>query len=685
MQIRIFIRIALVVAFLSFVSFAAVAQKFQEPTKEELQMAADPKAPGAPAVYLYREETTDNYSHFVSVYARIKVLTELGKEWATVEVPYSGGGAPPKIEGRTIHSDGTVIPLQSVGADLLLTRSARNHVNARTFNLPSVEVGSILEYRWTLPTGESTVSGVTNDMQGFLDSALAGSIPYWDVQQEIFVHREHFYYNPKGDLERNVTGNQDIIHYNADGEIANYLLYSARLPAGAKVQSSPKQDYTLDVTDVPASLHEANAPPELGMRFGVRFYYSPYLNSDVYWTDEGKKWGKEIDHFAELSNDLKAAAAQIIAGAATDEEKARKLYDAIQALNNTAFSRDLSSVERARAGMRRDVRSAAQVWSEKSGSRNEIAVLYLALARAAGLQANAMAVADRDVRIFDPGYLALDQLTVILVVLEIDGKPIYVDPGEKFAPFGQLRWSHTLCGGLLESPTGVNHDGVTPPNNTKDAITAHAADLTIDAQGNMTGTVKMLVNGPEALRWRQLNLTADKGEVQKQLAESLHALLPKGMQSEVVAVQGLETSAGYVSTTAKVSGPLGTVTGKRLLLPGFFFSTGAPPHFVAEEKRESAVDLHYADQVIDDVVYHLPAGYVVESAPQPVQLPWPDHAALVIKTQAGPGTIDIKHIFARAFVLLEAKEYPALRDYYQKIATNDQQQVVLMQATAAGN
>ena len=97
---------------------------------------------------------------------------------------------------------------------------------------------------------------------------------------------------------------------------------------------------------------------------------------------------------------------------------------------------------------------------------------------------------------------------------------------------------------------------------------------------------------------------------------------------------------------------MGNATGKRLLLPGFFFSTGAHVPFVADEKREAPVDLHFADQEIDDVVYHLPAGYAVESAPQPVQLPWPEHAALVVKTQPGSGTIDIKHIFARAFVML---------------------------------
>jgi hypothetical protein len=99
---------------------------------------------------------------------------------------------------------------------------------------------------------------------------------------------------------------------------------------------------------------------------------------------------------------------------------------------------------------------------------------------------------------------------------------------------------------------------------------------------------------------------------------------------------------------------------------------------VTEEKRELPIDLHYAEQVIDDVVYHLPTGFSVESAPSATQLPWPDHAVLVVKTTPGTGTFDIKHIFARAFVLLNAKEYPALRGYYQKVATSDQQQLLLV-------
>ena len=686
MRIHLCAGVALMLAALSLPP-ACAAQKFQEPTKEELQMTSDPKAPGAPAVFLYLQSETDNRNHFQSFYARIKVLTEKGKEWATVEVPYIPGYMdPPIIEGRTIHADGTVIPLAGKASDLLVYKNHNNHVHAAVFNLPSVEVGSILEYKWSLPMtgGGGNVTGIVDQAdEGYYASAVAGvSDPVWDVQQPIYVRKAHFYWNPYNDLETDVLGSE-LDHY-VDGERAHYILFTQRLPAGFTTTRSPKGDYTLDIQDVPAFQNEANAPPEKSLLYRVRFYYTPYLSAEVYWDNEIKRWSKRLNDFAYQSSAIKNAARQITAGADTAEAKARKLYDAVQALDNTDFTRAKSEAERQQLHLKKALKKAEDVWSEKSGSGNDIAALYLALARAAGLQADGLQVVDRNRRIFDPGFLSLQQLDSLLVVLHIDGKDIYLDPGEKLCPFGQLQWTHLLAGGLEENAKGPVY---TPPNATKDAITARAADLTLDAQGGVAGTVKILMNGPAALHWRQLNLTTDLEEVKKQFNESLRGLLPPGVSGEVAGFQGLDTSAGYLSAAVKVAGQLGNSTGKRLLVPAFFFSTGAHAQFVSEEKREAAVDLHYAEQVIDDAVYHLPAGFTVESAPQPAQLPWPDHATLVVKTAPGPGTIDIRHTFARFFVFLDPKEYPALRDYYQKIAASDQQQLVLAPAAAgaAGN
>ena len=61
------------------------------PSPEELSMTSQPEVPGAPAVYLFREETTDDKLHMFSIYVRLKILNELGKEKGNVEINYYRG------------------------------------------------------------------------------------------------------------------------------------------------------------------------------------------------------------------------------------------------------------------------------------------------------------------------------------------------------------------------------------------------------------------------------------------------------------------------------------------------------------------------------------------------------------------------------------------------------------------
>ena len=54
----------------------ARADQWTTPTADELSMTSQPEVPGAPAVYLFREETTVDDLHMFSIYVRLKVLTE---------------------------------------------------------------------------------------------------------------------------------------------------------------------------------------------------------------------------------------------------------------------------------------------------------------------------------------------------------------------------------------------------------------------------------------------------------------------------------------------------------------------------------------------------------------------------------------------------------------------------------
>lgn len=145
--------------FLAVVSPAFVYAQFQQPNNEELKMTSDAKAPEADAVYFDIEQVANDPLHYQSYYARIKVLTEKGKELATVTLPYlRGTDKIADIKGRTIHADGTVIPLTVKPEDLLSEKSGNRQFGRIVFTLPSVEVGSILEYHYQIQYDDNVFS-----------------------------------------------------------------------------------------------------------------------------------------------------------------------------------------------------------------------------------------------------------------------------------------------------------------------------------------------------------------------------------------------------------------------------------------------------------------------------------------------------------------------------------------------
>ena len=121
-------------------------------------------------------------------------------------------------------------------------------------------------------------------------------------------------------------------------------------------------------------------------------------------------------------------------------------------------------------------------------------------------------------------------------------------------------------------------------------------------------------------------------------------------------------------------------------MPGLFFESRARHPFVAQDKRTIPVDVEYARMVKDDVTYHLPGGFSVESGPQATDVPWPNHAALKIASAPVAGGMQVVRTMAYNFTILDPKEYGGLHDFYQKVATADQQPMVLTRtAVAKGN
>jgi hypothetical protein len=701
--------------FLRLVLFLCVAAvpvasygQFQPPSKEELSMIADPKAPGAAAVYLDREETTDDPHHFSTVYARVKVLTEAGKELATVHVTYRrnfifhasgnnssrmgsgtathwdapsvnhlGEDAPNSIdsfnvetevtaiEGRTIHPDGTVVPLSGSPADLLVVKKGRNETNDISFTLPSVEVGSILEYRYQVRYDRFEQA------------------PSWQVQQPFYVHKAHYVFIPaeKFSPERNrnlgSSGVEDSALTDAHGESMTDIREAAVLPTGAEVKYEASGRYTLDVADIPAIPSEPFGPAMEGQIYQVNFFYTPTPDEKQFWQKEMGYWSKALNQYISPTSALQNAVAEIITPSDSQIDKARKIYAIVQRIENIDFTSD------GEPGVFSDWIPAGRVdkvLEEKKGTSNQIAFLYLGLARVAGLNARPERIASRSHRIFSPQFLRVDQLDSVVVSLNIEGKDVIIDPGTRMAPFETLHWAHSGAGGVAQDANGKIQIVVMPLQlNTQNSI-LRVGTLKIGTDGAVAGTLKVAFTGQEAIPFRQMALKEGSDAAREQINRMLALELPEGVQGRVDHIAYLDDPSKQLLVTLPVAGSFVTDAKNRVVVPRLFFGTKVSNPFPEDSHRRLPVDMRYPAQEQEQITYMLPPGFSLEAAPENAKLNLEKSAAYQLQTKVDGSSITNSRVLIRAFTLMDATSYGQLRDFYQKVTMADQQRLVFTAA-----
>ena len=631
-------------------------------------MTTDPQAPNAAAVYLYYENIVDDKLHFHKIYAEVKILTEKGKEeFSEIEIPYEQGEVVPagdtgsdisvnEVRGRTIEPDGTVVPFTGKPYKKELLKTGEVRVMAKVFSLPDVRVGSILEYQYSISYDENWVMP-----------------PTWMIQGPWYIHEAHFHFVPT-DTSRTITSTDAQGHQNA----VHQLLYYQWLPHGAQVREG-LDGFDLVVDNVPALTDEPYTPPLDSFSYRVLFYYSPYDSGEAFWKAEGKYWSKDVNRFADPSGRIQAALAQIVSPGDNDEQKLEKIYAAVMTVENTDFTREHTEQENRAEGEK--VKTAADIWTNKRGDSNEITRLFIALARAAGFKAYAMIVTERDQNILNQGFLSWEQLSDEIAIVNVNGKEQYFDPGERYCEYGKLDWLHSQMMGIRQTDNGTEL-AEAPGATYQDNGILRTADLTLAANGAVQGQVRITMGGAEALRWRQFALAHDEEATKRAFEKEVQARVPAGVQMKMSHFLGLSDYTSNLMAVLDVSGSMGTVTGKRVFIPGSFFEASAAPLFSAQQ-RENPLDLRYPYLARDEVTLTLAPGLSVDSVPANAQIPYPQMAAYRA-AYGGKGAIYKQiRLLALGNTIYRATDYPQLREFFQKVGAQDQQQVVLDRVAVA--
>lgn len=631
---------------------------WQPVTPEDLKLTSE-QAGHADAIILYHQEISDDNRGHLQEYKRIKILTEAGKKYADVEIPYRGTDFHiVDVKARTISPDGTVIPFSGKVFDKVAIKGRGLKILVKSFTFSDARPGSIIEWRYTRLAG---------------DHALYA--PRWILQEELVQKQAKFVFVPyhgSGDVE------------TSRGDLASGVYWSPiGLPKGVEVKQTPNRQIQLEMNDIPAYQQEELAPPPDTMKMRVEFYYgsSNMGKPAEFWKEEGKYWSKEVEKFIGHSSAVAQAAEQAVGSSDTPEQKVRKIYAAVQKLKNSSYQEQnfLEDLGEKPKGSN----SAEQVLKQSAGSRDEITRLFVAMVRAINVPAYVMRVGTRDEIFFQPNIPSWRQLNSEIAIVHLsDGKDVFLDPGTRFCPFGILEWTRTAVQGVRQNTSGGTELSQTPVPDPTQTVTQRIAKLKLQEDGGLNGRILLSWNGQEALSRRIDASRTDEAGRTKALEDDLKALLPGAATVKLESTKGWDGQEERVQGVFNVEIPsFATSTGKRLLMPSALFEQNGKQLFVHAE-RKNPVYFSYPSRTYDSVQITVPASLQVESLPQtqPIRA---DFAVYKADRTTKGNVLELHRDFAMAGFVFQLPYYPALKSFYEKVRSGDEEQVVLQAATAA--
>ena len=264
----------------------------------DLALKDNPASPGAHAMILYRASDMDSKESSVREYVRIKIFTQEGTKEADIELPFNKQQVNiMDIRGRTIHPDGSIVNFEGKAFEKTIVKASGFKYLAKTFTLPDVHPGSIIEYKFR---EQSDANFYVNES--------------WTITGSLYTRDAHFVIRPDT---------------RSDAAPMYYRQYD--LPPGALPVKQPNGTFVMDIHNVPGLEEEEYMPPERMLRHHVDFYYVNPLgprngDAEKFWNRKGKAWSDEVDRFVSKKGALESELGHTVSADDPPEVKLRKIY-----------------------------------------------------------------------------------------------------------------------------------------------------------------------------------------------------------------------------------------------------------------------------------------------------------------------------------------------------------------------
>jgi len=632
---------------------AQAGSDWQPVPKEDLTLTDNPDSPGSSAMILERQLYTDDEKRFQTEFVRIKVFTEAGRGNADIEIPYLAKSMTVSdIRGRTLRADGAMINFDGVVFDNVAIKYKKIRYDVKTFTLPGVEVGSVIEYAYTIHWKEKVPDVVRNSLMYLVEGGWAFPTATWTVQQGLFTRHASFSLRP-------VKG-------------GNLRWAKVRLP-DIDPRMSPDGTIRMEVFNVPPIEPEEFMPAETMINSRVHFFYV-VGNYFSFWQDYGKYRARNAEKLIEQTKSLERVAQEIAPADDPAETRLRKLYARAQQIRYLSFEPSRTRKEAEREHLAEN-KSAEDIIRHGYGYANEINYLFTALARAAGFDASIVEVVDRRSATFEPEVLDFTQLNDIVVLVVLEGRKLYFDPATRFCPYEELPWYENNTTGVIWNRFGGAIVHVENRSIQIDAI-ERTADLKLQGDGALEGTLDVSFTGQEAVDRRIEGIDEDDGGRRTLIEDEIKGWLPAGTTVDLDSIQGWETSEAPLHVRCRLRVPqFATSTRERMLFPTGVFQVNRKAA-LSHLNRKLPIYFGHGHREIDNITVAPPSGYRIEAIPIDGTVD-SAFASFDEKRTNQNGNLHLERNTELRQFLFPRSSYGALWLYFQQLRKSDGERVVL--------
>lgn len=618
---------------------------------EDLQMDRYPADTTATALVLGDEGYMNilifidgNYQSVLNRHKRIKILTKAGLEECTdIAIPYVHIGSREyvhKIMAQTIHPDGTIIPLKK--EDIFRERINKSWSKV-IFAFPDAKAGSVIEYSYEL---------LSKEVFSPTPWAFRGALP---------IRSSFFHFDSKAPISYTylLQGAEYMKIEKQESYLESFSIDDTRididrgkfwLQNGRAIQKEPYmtalEDYYLN----------------------LRFQASSIINTSGRITPINDTWKETAEKLLKDENlgqnfTQKKNYKKLLRAAKAVIDKRLPEEELLYAINRFITKEISWSGEYGIWG----ANSPNQSYELHEGSVAEIQYAALAILREFGFSAHPVLLSTRDNGAMIKTFPYIAQFNYVVVSVEMDGTPCFADFTEPMLKPGLIREGALNGAGFLLQK---NHPSWIPLSipMVKDVF---VWDAIITEKGAIEGEMEATMSSLSALQERKQlqGFTIEKAWSNR--------LSNGGTWSKLDTLNTANIRKDLIIQGTFEVPNAGFLNGDYLYITPITYTNFSENPFLREQ-RDYPVNFPYSFEEKSIYQYQIPAGYIVEYAPEDMSAMLPNKD-LVFQylVHHKDRVINIESIIRVNKQDYTPQEYPALRDLFDQMAQKMQEQIVL--------